>query len=201
MQIYILYILFSYLIGSIPFGLLMGRLEGIDVRQAGSGNIGATNVGRLLGRKKGILALVCDICKGLLPMLVAARLGADQDVVLACGLASFIGHLYPLYLGFRGGKGVATALGVYLYFDLMAILISAAVFALVVARSGYVSAGSLAASALMPVLILFFRGTGNLFWATLVIGVLVWFKHRSNISRLLKGEEKSWRKTAGENNE
>jgi len=200
-ELSIFYILFSYLIGAIPFGLLWGRLAGVDVRRSGSGNIGATNVGRLVGRKIGLLALVSDIAKGLLPMLSVAWLGADQAVVLICGLASFMGHLYPVYLGFKGGKGVATALGVYLYFDPLAIFICMIIFGLVVARSGYVSAGSLTASALMPVLIFLFHGAGNLVWASLAVAGLIWFKHGTNISRLLKGEEKSWRKGKDRNNE
>ena len=112
-----LLIVLSYLIGAIPFGLILGKAAGIDVRRGGSGNIGATNVSRLVGKKIGAFTLLLDACKGLLPMMAASGCGADQNTTLLCGTAAFIGHLYPVYLRFRGGKGVATALGVFLYLD------------------------------------------------------------------------------------
>lgn len=189
-----LFIFLSYLVGSIPFGLILGKAAGIDVRQNGSGNIGATNVSRLVGKKIGAFTLLLDAGKGLLPMLATSGLGADQNTVLLCGVAAFVGHLYPVYLKFRGGKGVATALGVFLYLDPFSVLICAVAFVAVVALSGYVSVGSLTAAALMPVLILVFRGPGNVVWCALVVALLIWVKHRANIGRLLKREEKSWKK-------
>ena len=117
------FILAAYLVGAVPFGLLFGKLVGTDVRQSGSKNIGATNVSRLLGKKLGAATLICDAGKGFVPMLCAREMGAGGDIVLLCGGAAFLGHLYPVYLGFKGGKGVATALGVFLYLNPMAILI------------------------------------------------------------------------------
>lgn len=192
-------ILASYLVGAIPFGLLLGRLAGADVRLEGSGNIGATNVGRVLGKKMGILTLLCDVAKGFLPVWGVAHLlpetAAARDlVVVLCGLATVLGHMFPLYLKFKGGKGVATALGVFLFFSPGSILISLFVFAAAVAVSGYVSVGSLAATALIPLWLWILEASPELMVAAVVIVLLIWIKHSSNIIRLLRGEEKGWKK-------
>ncbi len=186
-------ILISYLLGSIPFGLLWGRLAGIDVRAAGSGNIGATNVNRLLGKKFGIATLLCDVGKGILPMIAAAYLGFSENVVLACGLAAFSGHLFPVYLKFQGGKGVATALGIFLYLSPAACAIVVAVFAALVWISGFVSVGSLSATAAMPVILYLFHASTGQIYLALAVAVLIWIKHHQNIARLMRGEENSWR--------
>ncbi|RJX28112.1 MAG: glycerol-3-phosphate 1-O-acyltransferase [Desulfurivibrio sp.] len=192
-----LIIIISYLVGSIPFGLLLGKLAGIDVRQDGSGNIGATNVSRLLGKKVGAVTLLLDAGKGLLPMVAADMLGFAQHIVMLCGAAAFIGHLFPLYLRFRGGKGVATALGIFLFLSPVALLICAAAFFAAVYLSGFVSLGSLLAAGLMPVVVFFQQGSGACFYLAVFVGLLIWIKHRSNIIRLLRGEEKSWKKKKG----
>lgn len=189
-----LLIIVSYLVGSIPFGLLLGKLAGIDVRRDGSGNIGATNVSRLLGKKIGAVTLLLDAAKGLLPMVAAGALGCEQKIVMLCGAAAFIGHLFPLYLGFRGGKGVATALGIFLYLSPLALLICAAAFFVAVYLSGFVSLGSLIAAGLMPAVVFLQQGSGNCFYLAIFISLFIWIKHRSNIVRLLHGEEKSWKK-------
>src|SRR3954471_2258502 len=106
-----LLIVFAYLLGSVPTGYILGYFSGIDVRKAGSGNVGATNVARVAGKKVGILTLIGDAAKGFLPVLLARRLGFDPTVLGLAALAAFLGHLYPVFLNFRGGKGVATALG------------------------------------------------------------------------------------------
>lgn len=198
----LLILLFSYLIGAIPFGLLFSRAAGKDVRLEGSGNIGATNVNRVLGKKLGILTLLCDVAKGFLPVFAASILlpvGDNWELFIALsGLATVLGHMFPVYLGFKGGKGVATALGVFLFFSPWSILIALLVFVAVVGISGFVSAGSLAAAGLIPFCIWFLSGSPSTFLVAAVIAVLIWIKHRSNISRLLKGEEKSWKtKRAG----
>lgn len=198
----LLILLFSYLIGAIPFGLLFSRAAGKDVRLEGSGNIGATNVNRVLGKKLGILTLLCDVAKGFLPVFAASILlpvGDNWELFIALsGLATVLGHMFPVYLGFKGGKGVATALGVFLFFSPWSILIALLVFVAVVGISGFVSAGSLAAAGLIPFCIWFLSGSPSTFLVAAVIAVLIWTKHRSNISRLLKGEEKSWKtKRAG----
>ncbi|MFA7381996.1 MAG: glycerol-3-phosphate 1-O-acyltransferase PlsY [Desulfurivibrionaceae bacterium] len=188
----------SYLVGSIPFGLILGRVAGIDVRAAGSGNIGATNVARLVGKKLGGLTLVLDALKGILPMLAAAWLledGSRRELWVAlCGGAAFLGHLYPLYLGFRGGKGVATALGIFLYLAPLAAGIDLLIFAGVVYNWGYVSLGSLTSVLVMPGLVWLLTGSLSNSVLAFAIGVLIWVKHRDNIVRLMQHKEKSWRK-------
>ena len=190
----------SYLIGAIPFGLLVGKIAGVDVRQHGSKNIGATNVNRLLGKKLGIVTLLLDVAKGFLPITLAAMILGDspQAVVYACGcgVLAVVGHMFPIYLGFKGGKGVATGLGVFLYLSPLAIVISLLIFIAVVALSGFVSAGSLAAAGLFPLWLYLLGASGPLIITALIIAVLIWIKHHENIGRLLRGEEKSWRKKA-----
>lgn len=190
-------LLFSYLAGAVPFGLLFSRMAGKDVREEGSGNIGATNVNRVLGKKLGFLTLVCDVAKGFIPVFAASlTLPMNENWELfvgLCGLATVLGHMFPVYLGFKGGKGVATALGVFLFFSPWAIVIALAVFIAVVMSSGFVSAGSLAASGLIPFLILFLGGSSSTFFCAAVISILIWIKHSSNIRRLRRGEEKSWK--------
>jgi len=188
----------SYLVGSIPFGLVLGRVVGVDVRAAGSGNIGATNVARLVGKKLGGITLIFDALKAILPMLAAAWLledGSRRELWVAlCGGAAFLGHLYPLYLRFRGGKGVATALGIFLYLAPVAALIDLLIFVGVVYNWGYVSLGSLTAALMMPGLVWLLTGSLINSLLALAIGVLIWVKHRDNIMRLMQHKEKSWRK-------
>lgn len=192
-----LLIALSYLAGSIPFGLLLGKLAGIDVRKEGSGNIGATNVSRLAGKKVGALTLLLDAAKGYLPMLIAREMGFEAEVVMLCGGAAFVGHLFPLYLRFRGGKGVATAVGIFLYLSPLALAICLVAFVAAVALTGYVSVGSLLAAALMPIVIFWQQGSGDCLLLALFVSLLIWLKHRSNIGRLLRHEEKSWKKKDG----
>lgn len=188
---------FAYLLGSIPFGLIIGRLSGIDVRKAGSGNIGATNVSRLLGKKYGFLTLFADVGKAIVPMVLASWLltdDASRDFwVTLCGAAAFLGHLFPIYLRFQGGKGVATALGIFLFLAPWAGIAAVVIFIGVVCNWGYVSLGSLTAALLMPGLVWLIYGARNYTFLAIFIGVLVWIKHRENIVRLLHKEEKSWK--------
>ena len=195
-----LLVLGAYLLGSLPFGLLLGKAAGTDVRQAGSGNIGATNVSRLVGKRLGALTLLLDAGKALLPMvaagwLLAGQPGTDRWVAL-CGAAAFLGHLYPLYLKFRGGKGVATALGIFLYLEPLAALLVILLFIVVVYNWGYVSLGSLSAALFMPGLVWLLSASGPHTLLALFVGVLIWLKHRDNIRRLMRQEEKSWRRKA-----
>jgi glycerol-3-phosphate acyltransferase PlsY len=194
----ILLILISYLAGAIPFGLLLSLGSGVDIRREGSGNIGATNVGRLLGKKLGLLTLFADVAKGYLPMYTAGHLLAgmpDPGMTIGlCGAATIIGHMFPVYLGFRGGKGVATGLGVFLYLAPVAVLPCLAVFAAAVAASGYISLGSLLGSlTVIPVLWVLGEPAWKTVLATFVV-FMIWIKHHQNIGRLLRGEEKSWRR-------
>ncbi len=185
----------AYLIGSIPFGLLLSRRSGIDIRQHGSGNIGATNVSRLVGKKIGLLTLFLDAAKGFLPMLAAGLLlGGDdssRDAVTAlCGAAAVTGHMFPVFLRFKGGKGVATALGIFLYLAPKALLISVAVFLAMTVPTGFVSLGSLLGSAAMPPSLYFFDEPLWKFWLAAFVALMIWIKHQQNIRRLLNGTEK-----------
>ena len=193
-------LLLCYLIGAIPFGLLFSRMVGKDVREEGSGNIGATNVNRVLGKKLGILTLLCDVAKGFFPVYVASLFlpesGSVELFIGLCGLAAVLGHMFSVYIGFQGGKGVATALGVFLFFSPISIVIALVVFVAVVAISGFVSAGSLVASGIIPFVMLLLGESFSTFICALVIAALIWIKHSSNIGRLRRGEEKSW-KTKG----
>jgi len=188
------FILASYLLGAVPFGLLFGKLVGTDVRHSGSKNIGATNVSRLLGKKLGAATLLCDAGKGFVPMLCAGAMGADGNLVLLCGGSAFLGHLYPVYLGFKGGKGVATALGVFIYLNPLAVLVGVGIFVASVALSGFVSLGSLLTTALMPVILLVLHGFDGQILLAVFIALLVWVKHKENIVRLVNHQEKSWKK-------
>ncbi len=194
----ILLLLVSYLVGAIPFGLLIGKYAGVDVRQEGSRNIGATNVSRLLGKKLGILTLVCDVAKGYLPMFVASLVLPESESetlwISLCGILAVVGHMFPVYLGFKGGKGVATGLGVFLFLSPLAIIISLFVFVGAVTLTGFVSLGSLLSSAFIPLWIWLLNGQAITIYTAIGVAVLIWVKHYENIGRLLRGEEKSWKK-------
>lgn len=194
----ILFLLASYLVGAIPFGLLVSKMVGKDVRAEGSKNIGATNVSRVLGKKLGLVTLVGDCLKSYLPMYAAATLLPDTAsrnlVVTLCGLMAVIGHIFPIYLGFKGGKGVATGLGMFLYLSPPATGICLAVFLVAVGLSGFVSLGSLLASLCVPLCLVLLDAPVADIIAAVVVVALIWLKHRENIVRLWRREEKSWRK-------
>jgi len=187
---------FGYLLGSIPFGLLLTRAAGgPDVRTIGSGNIGATNV--LRTGRKGLAAatLLCDMLKGTLAVLAAAHfagaeaaLAAGYFSALAAGLGAFLGHVFPVWLRFKGGKGVATYIGVLLGLAWPAALIFCAIWLIVAALSRYSSLAALIASALTPA-VLWFLGRPNIAALFLLLSALLWIMHRANIARLLTGSE------------
>ncbi len=186
----------AYFFGSIPFGLLIGRMAGVDIRQ-GSGNIGATNVGRLLGRGLGLLTLLGDCLKGLLPMPIAAATGRWQWVDRRPdrgGVMAVLGHIFPIYLGFRGGKGVATGLGVFLYLSPPAALFGLIVFMVTVLISGFVSLASLCASASIVVWLYLLDAPWVTILTASVVAALIWIRHYQNIFRLWRGQEPGWRK-------
>lgn len=186
----VLAIVTAYLIGAIPTGIILTRLTGgEDIRQAGSGNIGATNVYRVAGKRLGVLTLVGDALKGALPVLAADLLGLGTGTVALVAVAAFLGHCYPVYLGFKGGKGVATALGIFLVLSPLSVLGAFVVFALVVWKWRYISLGSICAAGIVPLLVLLIEGSASLFSASLFIAGMVVYRHRSNIDRLIKGTE------------
>jgi glycerol-3-phosphate acyltransferase PlsY len=152
----------------------------------------------VLGKKLGFITLVCDCLKGLLPMYIAALILSESEtkelIVALTGVMAVLGHMFPIYLGFRGGKGVATGMGVLLYLSFPAIAISLVVFVATVALTGFVSAGSLLASGLIP-LWLYLLGASKVTIGTAAgVAVLIWLKHHENINRLIHGQEKSWKK-------
>lgn len=186
---YLLFVCLSYLFGSVPFGLIFSRLKGVDPRKTGSGNIGATNVMRAAGKVYGFLTLFCDVLKGFLPVHLAKHMGFPDFVVVAAGLASFIGHILPITLRFKGGKGVATALGVFLSLNVHASLVAVAIFMVVVMIWKYVSLGSLLASLSFPFLLWVFNESKTTIGITVLIVVIIFFRHKDNIERLLSGRE------------
>jgi glycerol-3-phosphate acyltransferase PlsY len=186
----------SYLLGSIPFGFLFARtLGGKDVRQHGSGNIGATNVSRVAGPLAGILTLVFDAAKGAMPVWAAGRVFENSaTAMMLAGMAALVGHCFPIWLKFRGGKGVATALGAFGALSAASTIAAVIVFALALVLWGYVSLASLAAAAAMPLLIYFLWAPGHapplvINLGTLSATALIFFKHRANLQRLTQGTE------------
>jgi len=200
----ILALILAYLAGSIPSAVWAGRLfHGIDVREHGSGNAGATNTVRVLGWKTGIPVLIFDIFKGWLAaslprFLEAAPDGSEQIMVLqiVCGMVAILGHVFPLFAGFRGGKGVATTFGVLLALQPWLTLACAGIFLVVLLISGYVSLGSIISVIMFPVLLLtVFHTTSLLFKIfAILVAVAVVATHSKNISRLIRGEEKKFLK-------
>jgi glycerol-3-phosphate acyltransferase PlsY len=186
----------AYLLGSIPFGLLLGKLfGGRDVRSAGSGNIGATNVARVAGPVAGILTLLLDAAKGALAVYLAGRLSEQSSTwMMIAGLCALVGHCFPVWLGFRGGKGVATAAGVFLVLSPLSFLGAVILFVLVVLYWRFVSLGSISAAAAMPLLIYFFWAPHHappyaVTFGSLAAALLIVYKHDANIQRLVQGDE------------
>jgi glycerol-3-phosphate acyltransferase PlsY len=187
----VLLIVGGYLAGSVPTGVILAKLFTTkDIRQEGSGNIGATNVYRVLGARLGVLTLVGDVLKGAIPVFLARTLLGDDLWIAAVALSTFLGHLYPLFLKFRGGKGVATALGIFMVIAPLVVACAAGVFVLVAVIWRYVSLASLAASALMP-LFLGIAGYSSVYVGLgLIVGCLIFYRHGDNIKRLREGVEK-----------
>jgi len=186
----------AYILGSIPFGLILAKLFGrTDVRKGGSGNIGATNVARVVGPLAGILTLILDVAKGSAAVLLAARLSKDSATwMMIAALAALVGHCFPVWLKFKGGKGVATAAGMFLVLCPLAFLGSVILFVLVVAFWRYVSLGSISAAAAMPLLMYFFWAPRHapplvITFGSLAAALLIVCKHAGNIRRLAQGVE------------
>lgn len=181
----------AYLIGAIPTGVILTRVAGTeDIRQAGSGNIGATNVYRVAGRTLGIVTLIGDCLKGVIPVFIAQQfLNLGTGALALIAVATFLGHCYPVYLAFKGGKGVATALGIFLVLSPSTILCALIVFVLVLWRWRFISLASISAAAVTPFFLFFFLKSLTLFIATLIIAGLVIWRHKANIDRLFTGNE------------
>jgi len=206
---FILALAAAFLCGSIPVGMWVARRRGVDIRKVGSGNIGFTNVWRGVGRKEGLVTLACDIAKGaqpvwLLPlwMGMSAAIGAPPMAFSTCalffGLAAILGHCFTPFAGFKGGKGVATSLGVFLVLAPWPTLITFGIFAAIVAATRWISLGSVAGAAALPALTAAFHGIrAPVFWIAAAIGLLVIVRHRENIKRLLAGAERRFSWSAG----
>ena len=199
---YLLAAALGYLLGSLPSGYLMGRAKGVDLRQAGSGNIGATNAFRILGTVAGVLVLGTDALKGFAaaywvpPVVVslaapggAATPGLRENLAIAAGFGAILGHIYTCWLRFKGGKGIATTAGVFLALAPRPILITMAIWIVVCGLSRYVSLASIAAAVALPILVWRCHGSPLLLTLTALIGVLAIYKHKMNLQRLLQGTE------------
>ncbi|HMJ62875.1 MAG TPA: glycerol-3-phosphate 1-O-acyltransferase PlsY [Bryobacteraceae bacterium] len=185
----------AYLLGGLPFGYWFVRLaSGRDIRTMGSGNIGATNVQRSMGTKAGIVVLLLDILKGFLAVWLAALLTHGDTAALAlAAIAVMLGHCYPVFLGFKGGKAVACFVGAFLYLAPLALLITTVVFAAVVALSKYVSLGSILGALVFPfALWLVNRPPRSILYASIFAAALVIYRHKGNIARLRAGKESAF---------
>ncbi|MFQ5847292.1 MAG: glycerol-3-phosphate 1-O-acyltransferase PlsY [Candidatus Methylomirabilales bacterium] len=180
----------AYLIGSIPFGLLVSQAVGqVDIRRHGSGNIGTANVLRTVGKRAALLTLLGDLLKGFLPALVTVLLGGSELLVAGVGMAAVLGHNWPIYLRFAGGKGVATSFGALLAMTPLPALLGLLVWLGVILVLRYTSLGALAASVCVPPLIFFSSGAGPYFIFSLLAAFLIFVRHRDNIKRLWAGTE------------
>jgi glycerol-3-phosphate acyltransferase PlsY len=183
----------GYLLGSIPFGVLFARMRGIDLQAVGSGNIGATNAARALGKGIGVLVLVCDAAKAAVPLYVARRVLAAEPhldwLFAAGGLGAVLGHMFPPWLRFRGGKGVATGLGVFLVLAPLPVAIAAAVWVVLYALTRVSSVGSLVAIAVLPIAMALLHAPRPFLALALALVPLITWKHRGNITRLLHRQE------------
>ncbi len=180
----------TYFVGAIPFGLLFARwLTGKDPREHGSGNTGATNALRTGGKKVGILTLIADVLKGVIPVSIAMALDFNDSQIMIVALAAFLGHIFPVYLKFKGGKGVATMFGILLPWAPIVAVISFAVWFVVFKISRYVSLASVIAGFSLPLVAWFLPANDAAILTSLIVGGLVTIRHHENVSRLLAGTE------------
>ena len=186
----ILLVVAAYLLGSIPFGYLIVRgKSGADIRETGSGGTGATNVSRRAGKAAGVLTLLLDAAKGCVAVLITGAVVGNDWVIAAAAIAALVGHIFPVWLGFRGGKGVATGVGIFLVLAPIALLCAGVVFVAIVVLTRYVSLGSITAAILIPVFVWLQFDSRPLLIASIVGALLIVFAHRGNIQRLASGTE------------
>ncbi|MGL4854821.1 MAG: glycerol-3-phosphate 1-O-acyltransferase PlsY [Lentisphaeria bacterium] len=195
-------LLLTYLLGSIPFGFIIGKVNGVDIRQVGSGNIGATNVLRTFGKKWGIFCFFLDFMKGLLPVILVKILCKDNDYAPLLAVAgTVLGHVFTCFLGFKGGKGVATTAGALFGIATLPVFIGLVIWFITLKLTGYVSLGSIIAGIVLPFIIWFDPFKANYGLPTkylfIVMAFIVILRHRSNVQRLLRGEENKFGKKKG----
>ena len=192
---YILLSVLAYFSGSIPSGVWIGKtFKGIDIRTVGSKNSGATNAYRNLGAGLGILTLLSDVLKGYLPLMIASYMEISDKYIVVIGLIAILGHTFSCFLNFKGGKGVATSLGVFLFLAPQAVGVAVLGFLIVVFATRYVSLSSMVASVILPIMVMLFPAKAGvdksvLSGLSIFIGAFVIYKHKANISRLLNGVE------------
>ncbi|WP_291259244.1 glycerol-3-phosphate 1-O-acyltransferase PlsY [Fusobacterium sp.] len=195
----ILFIVLAYILGALPNGVWIGKhFKNIDIRNYGSKNSGATNAYRVLGARYGIMVLIADALKGFLPPFIASKYGIEGNYLLLIGMVAIVGHTLSFFLNFKGGKGVATSLGVFLFLVPNVTLTLLIIFIVVVAITRYISLGSIIASIMLPILTYFYpikNGIDRvpLVIMTALIGGFVVYKHKSNIGRLLNGTENKFK--------
>ena len=180
----------GYLVGSVPFAFLLARRSGVDLRRAGSGNVGAANVLRTSGALNAVVALCLDAAKGALSVLMAQWLSGGRGTPVAAGLAAIIGHIYPVWLGFRGGKGVATAAGGFVVLAPVAVAVAGAVFALAIGATRYMSVGSVTAAVALAVTAAATDVPPVVAVGAAVAAIIIVHRHRGNLARLLAGTER-----------
>jgi acyl phosphate:glycerol-3-phosphate acyltransferase len=184
-------VILAYLVGSIPFALIVARRSGAqDLRRVGSGNLGAANVLRASGVKAGMLVAILDIAKGAASVLLASQLNGSNTTPAIAGLAAIVGHVYPVWLRFRGGKGVATACGVFAMLTPLAMPIALAVFVLATWLTKYISVGSVLASASLPPIAYAMGSAAPVVTVAVTAAALIVFRHRSNLTRVRTGTER-----------
>lgn len=192
---FLIFIVITYIFGALPCGVWLGKwVKNIDIREHGSKNSGATNAYRILGPKYGIMVLIMDALKGFIPLYLASIFGVAGVHLIILGLVAILGHTFSFFLGFKGGKGVATSLGVFLFLMPKVIGILVIVFILVVGTSKYISLGSIICAGLLPVLAYFLPIRESLprtplIIISLIVGLFVIYKHKANIKRLIEGKE------------
>lgn len=179
----------AYVVGATPFGYLAGKMKGVDIRQHGSGNIGATNVIRVLGKGIGIPVFILDVLKGLLPVLCARWWNLGMDCQIAAALGAVLGHNFTLWLGYKGGKGVATSAGALFGLMWMPTLVAVVTWVVTFFSTRYVAVASLASAVILPVATAWQNGFGSLFGFSMALSLLAVWRHRSNIQRLRAGTE------------
>ena len=184
------WILIGYAFGSVPFAFIVARRAGIDVRVAGSGNVGAANVLRTTGMPLGVVVMALDILKGVVSVALASSVEGTPSAMAAAGAAAIVGHIYPIWLRFHGGKGVAVAAGVFSVLAPFATVVAASVFLLVVWTSRVISLGSVAATVTLPSVAMLSGAPGPIVAAATGSGALILFRHRANVRRILSGTER-----------
>ncbi len=182
-------VVLGYLLGSIPTGFIVGSWAGVDVRKSGSGNVGATNVARVVGKRQGIFTLAVDIAKGFVPVFIALQLGLNTTSVAMTAVAAFLGHLFPIFLRFKGGKGVATAFGIFLAVAPWGSFALILVFAVAMWATRIVSLSSMITAAAAPLIFWCFSYSTSVIATSVFLAIVVVVRHRSNIQRLIAGTE------------